>query len=266
MLLSNRSKVSFRVAHPGHPGVDDTSAQYPPSPLHEPRPSASVIPQPAAAGPHGPSKAICACLFRCVSRLDALGNLAPHRNFGPPQLIGLLQVQPELRRRLEIARQPERGVGGDAALPVDTAAASRRRLEPIGVTSFTLNARPENVVGATAINRCLPSQRHRTRTPRECSGGAPKRTHRGALAPRSGRAGGPKTGRRERCPARCPPARRTEEGVSTSENAYEQGQKTSTEKSRTHQRITPPPNAWMRRHARCASQARRDTSVPCAGT
>ena len=50
----------------------------------------------------------------------------------------------------------------------------------------------------------LPFQRHRTKTPREYpGGGAPERTHRGAPAPGSGRAGGPKTrGRARACSRR----------------------------------------------------------------
>ena len=51
-----------------------------------------------------------------------------------------------------------------------------RTISPISVTSRTLKERPENLLGATAIAEASAIPRHRTKTPRECPGGAAEET------------------------------------------------------------------------------------------
>ena len=53
----------------------------------------------------------------CVSAVRTRRSAA-HRDLRAAQVVGLLQVQPDLWSRPEIARQPERRVGSDAAVPL----------------------------------------------------------------------------------------------------------------------------------------------------
>ena len=75
------------------------------------------------------------------------------------QLIGLLQVQPDLRRRPEITRQAERRVGGHAALPVQDRREEAARTHPdpeeqrqaqdrVTMAQFAKRQTLENIEGA----------------------------------------------------------------------------------------------------------------------
>ena len=95
---------------------------------------------------------------RLSTRSHAFGDSLANRDLSSAQIVGLLQVQPDCRRRPEVARKPEGRIGGDAPARTNIIKASQPR------PSFRARHRPRDSFQNTLGVQSAPRRRRFAQT------------------------------------------------------------------------------------------------------